>query len=497
MEYRTNEEMHIPAEYASRAEEYHTPAKETFEGSTKENEDSGKTSLFQKLSRIGYLVAASVAAVSIAQAAAPATAGTTVSDTTVSSPSRQIDFYKLDRWGSANGGVIPVNKGQWELMNLQGEIVSEKIYSKLCSNPNKDGYSMFFSYSDKCYYVLNNQGEEVFALDAGDWYKNAHNDTALITDDNIIYISFEHEYVGYWTIDGEPIYEATAGEGESIYASTPFRDGVAMVCWKYKKNKNVQELYMFSEDGTLTEVAGWESNRQTYEWRGDNYADGYILCYKKNGSRRVCLYNVETGEATPFIDTRNVNNDYLSSYEESRRYLSVYSMNNALVFGYRDRSMGLSAQSHRGTENSGLYLDHYGTYACLSASRSLTHFQEKGSVLFDFRAANSETESLNRVIAIYDHIQLDDFHYLCAKEGDDYFYIDYSGEVVSDTYAFATCFNDDGYAMVMDADGNAYLINDSFEKLDTITGCTAIESCGQAFVCMIDDRETLYVPAGY
>jgi hypothetical protein len=481
MEYRTNEEMYIPAEYASRAKEYHTPAKETFVGTTKEKEKSGKTSLFQKTRKMGYLVVAAVATVTIAQAAAPAAAST----------GRQVDFSQISQWGAANGGVMPVEvSGGWGLMDLQGEMVCEPKFDEFYSNPNKDGYSVFFSRTDKSYYVLNNRGEEVFVLEAGEWYRNSREDTALVTDDNIIYISYGTEYVGYWTIDGELIYEATAGEGESISYSTPFHDGVAMVCWNDNNINSGQQLYMLSADGTLTEVADWENKKQTYVWRGDNYADGYILCHK-SAFDEICLYNVENGELTPVINENNVYDDFLSAYERSGLQIDVYSMNNTWI----DEMVGVSTSfiSQR-SRSTGWYLDHYETYACIKGT---TTGSNRGSVLFDYNDANSETESLDRVIAVYDDIQLDDFPYLRANEGDDYFYIDYSGAVVSDTYAFATSFNDEGYAMVMDADGNAYLLNDSFEKLDTISGCTAIENCGQAFVCMIDDRETLYVPAGY
>ncbi len=49
--------------------------------------------------------------------------------------------------------------------------------------------------------------------------------------------------------------------------------------------------------------------------------------------------------------------------------------------------------------------------------------------------------------------------------------------------------------MVIEADGNAYLIDENFTKVDRIEDVTAVEPCGEAFVCGNDGKEMLYVPA--
>lgn len=49
--------------------------------------------------------------------------------------------------------------------------------------------------------------------------------------------------------------------------------------------------------------------------------------------------------------------------------------------------------------------------------------------------------------------------------------------------------------MVIEADGNAYLIDENFAKVDRIEDVTAVEPYGEAFVCGNDGKEMLYVPA--
>lgn len=91
------------------------------------------------------------------------------------------------------------------------------------------------------------------------------------------------------------------------------------------------------------------------------------------------------------------------------------------------------------------------------------------SVLVDFEKGN--------VVAEYEHIELEDAEYLLVRDEDKYFYIDYSGDVVSVTYDMATGFNDNGYAAVM-KDGKAYVVDVDFKEVMKIENAESIGMSG-------------------
>ena len=78
-------------------------------------------------------------------------------------------------------------------------------------------------------------------------------------------------------------------------------------------------------------------------------------------------------------------------------------------------------------------------------------------------------------IAVYDDILFDDYQYIPVKDGDEWKYIDYAGNVVSDSYERATIFNDDGYALVIEEDRMAYIVDNKFRKLQEIPTVTSAE----------------------
>lgn len=92
----------------------------------------------------------------------------------------------------------------------------------------------------------------------------------------------------------------------------------------------------------------------------------------------------------------------------------------------------------------------------------------------DFATKDAENGLIDKYIAAYDVICPDDFKYLSVKDGDKYFYIDYAGNIVSDNYYDTTKFNEDGYAMVMEKEGTAYVINDRFEKVETLDDVSSV-----------------------
>ena len=493
------EEQHVLAkEYFSVAEEYHDPAKEYFiEENREEANDITKKNhryIAKKLRQMGYLVAASIAVVTVSQTIEPTISQDNgkqdavienssgdifidvpgfkeddgsediikneIPDQSIEYPvSEYLVVTSLEDRSTANGGVfLAKENGLWGLMNFSGEWLCEPKYNSVDWHaPNDSGYSVVDN--DGIYYVLDSSGKEIFVWDEGA-------EEVEITDNNIIFVEqygeFENDILAkasYWRVDGTKIYEVTS-MGADIFAPTAFNDGIAVINMSSETEWDIP--HMLLEDGTLQKIQNSEGN-SPYFWVSESpYADG---CYVGQSAEGWSLVEVATGNGMGAFWPDYVVNKYVPEFEYTDTYFTSYYEN-------------------------GQNLYNYGTYGCISAENG----EEEVYILFDFRDANGDEYNLDRVIAVYDMIQIDDFPYLLAKQDGFYFYINWDGEIVSEKYTDATAFNEDGYAMIMPEEGTAYLINDRFEKLDSIDYVFEVGRCGDAFEMNQLGEDVIYVP---
>ena len=91
-------------------------------------------------------------------------------------------------------------------------------------------------------------------------------------------------------------------------------------------------------------------------------------------------------------------------------------------------------------------------------------------------------------IVEYDEIYMDDFEYLVVRDGREWKYIDFSGNVVSGSYVQATSFNDEGYAFVIDEQNMGYVIDSNFKKLKEIPNLKSASDMRDMFYieCEVD-----------
>jgi len=508
---KVSEEYHKPTkEFFSAAEEYHSPAKEYFindgiEQAADKTKKKKSAGLMKKVRQMGYLVAASVAVVTVAQTVEPTitqnnqmqdempTDDVTHSgdiainvpglggDSTIKDPVDNVaeseaieenseellegylDVSSVENFSSANCGIMLVKEdGLWGAWSLSGEVLCEPKYNgeNWCA-PNDEGFSVVSN--DGIYYILDSRGKEIFS-----WDEPA--EKVRITEHNIIYIRQYGEQASdgigrayYFNVDGTLLYEAVDRIGD-IFEPMPFNDGVAMINMAIE-NDQWESPYMLYENGSLRKVLDSDGNEPYYWIWGGAYTDGYYLGHSGEG---LSLVDVDTGKGITPIWLSEIVNQYVPDFSYEDTYLKGYYEN-------------------------GQYLFNYHTYACLEAVNG----EETVNILFDFRDGNWESYSVNRVIAIYDEIIMDDFKYLLAIEDDAYFYVDWNGNVISKTYVDATAFNEDGYAMIIEESGTAYLINEQFEKLDTIENVTSVGNAGDAFGMTYEEKTVIYVPDAF
>ncbi len=110
------------------------------------------------------------------------------------------------------------------------------------------------------------------------------------------------------------------------------------------------------------------------------------------------------------------------------------------------------------------YTSVYGTYTLMTVNS----FDDEDRVyLIDFRDAN-EDGTISEFGQAYDAIDLDDTIYLRAKDGDNYYYIDWDGNRVSGPYKDASLFTQEGYAAVSNEEGIVQIVDKNFHVVDTI-----------------------------
>ena len=117
-------------------------------------------------------------------------------------------------------------------------------------------------------------------------------------------------------------------------------------------------------------------------------------------------------------------------------------------------------------------------------------------ILLDFSKATVNKESVctnldDIVIAEHDYIGLSESGYYLASDNDDWFYIDHTGKKVAD-YKDCSAFYR-GYALVIDDDNLAYLIDSNFKKVSEGYPATSVHRTVGSLVIVNGDQQTYFV----
>lgn len=312
-----------------------------------------------------------------------------------------LDISQYDSVSAVHGGVFFIEKdGLRGLMNTKGKVLCEPKYNgKSWSSANEDGYSVVSH--DDIYYVLDKNGKEVFV-----WTEPAIN--VQVTEDNIIcvnqdwgYIEGEPCKVSYWNIDGTKIGEFEGCEGY------PFNDGIAIV-------DNDGTIQLLSKDGTLDTADNY--------FRGmSEYADGYCLGFEPEMGYR--LIECATGKL----------GGAFWGDEFAMQVTDLTTVEDCIIMEYYKNGMNICQ---------------YNGFGVMEA----TDGTKVKYILVDYMRKDANYK-LSEAIAIHDEIKFDNFKYLYARDGKKVFYIDYTGNVVSDIFIEGTAFNNSGYVMIMKEDG--------------------------------------------
>ena len=119
------------------------------------------------------------------------------------------------------------------------------------------------------------------------------------------------------------------------------------------------------------------------------------------------------------------------------------------------------------------------------SSRDLTDFG--GQKYYDYSVTNLK----DIIVAQYEYIRMSPDGYYLAGTEDDWFYIDKTGVVVAD---FKDCSDfRNGYALIIEEDGLAYLVDKEFNKLTAGQPATSVHAMGDALVIVNGEEKTFLV----
>ena len=416
-----------------------------------------------KIRKMVYLLTSAVAAVTVAQAAIPEKIMT------------MIPVGQYREVGYSNGGVIPVKDGKgWHLLNMEGGRLHDMGGDgRLVSHPNEEGRAVFLKNPDKLY-VTDDRGNEIWEYSDGELFdlETGHWSAAYVTDENMIltslkdtvYSAFLDEEGDMLMPDQEPLY---------LYACAEFSEGYGLYL-----DKERETIYRLDTKGNSEPVCQSPKIAAIVS----PYADDSFV-YIDNLNWTYIHYDVSTGESRRFD---SIDYDQISAYTG----IPVSAHKNDPRFLIQPTGYGY-LMDLKGYYQNGATLHHKGTYVCVSYKIQGTQDNEHMDVLFDL--ARMSDENPMGIVAWYDEIWFDNSPYLLACQDGEYFFIDWEGNIVSKRYQKATTFTEQGYALAMDQDGWADVLDENLKQVDRIGDVTDLETQARGDILLVTCADEQFV----
>lgn len=378
-----------------------------------------------------------------------------------------IDWNEYESMGNACGGVIPVKKnGLWGAVNYEKEEIVPCAYSGFWRMPNFSGYFVLTD-DDGNYILFAPDGSKVYegpdeVVASGNFY--AVRSSSEFTEDLNVYWTGTVDYYDYAGnrvlstdyVDATSSHSPVAGayDGKTVVRRQSYTDRE-----NFELRTDIGILY---EDGTVVwETEPFQENIQVFSYPMGTPNHGYSV--ENNGA-------LESGWISLYADNHNyISGAYIDhvSYAEGR-----------LVQDYRDGGeWGTSVYD-------GARVSSYGS--------KMVWIMDGKHILVDLALADGmgyEGTDLGIFQAAYDYIELDMENYWLVQKGTQWGYIDHEGKELA-LYEDASAFSH-GYAVVIE-NGNAYLINESFEKIEEYGAADRVSCYGELLGIEKDNVLSLY-----
>ena len=439
-----------------------------------------------------------------------------------------VDAY--ESYGNAYGGSIPVKKdGLWGAVNYDNEVIVPFEYDGFYAAGDKLGNFILYNsttteqtydlselglgsntvaYETREYFLFDNQGNILYQ--GGDEVRASGGMYITLTENDADFA----KRITYYDLDGtELVSELCEYDNVKING---FYDGISNFYSSYGTdiyvNMSGNDGLGPFEDDVIPRIATVDL-QGNLTWREDPYY--YIWWDMINASIEASMARAAresslasgnaTGDASFFGRTplSTMNHGYYvtgSEYLESG-YISAYNTegdNIANIF-YFSLSVGdnntILNNSRTFNENNfyrGYFVDGATFY---NYGSNMVFVVDGKNILVDFsRNSNpgNETEDLNMsevVTAVYDYISMADEEYWLVQSGDRWGYIDHDGNeaaMFDDAGSFSN-----GHAIVLE-DGEAWLIDTDFNKLENLGAADSVSTMGELFSVTVGDEKHIY-----
>lgn len=409
------------------------------------------------------------------------------------------ELFVLDEtyesYGYAYGGIIPVKKdGLWGAVDYDDQVIVPCEYDGFQAADKLGNFVL--SYTDPTeYFLFDNQGNLLYqgedkVIASGGMYITLHDkgDTADIEYhrlDGTVLVSHELDILDAKInsfYEGISNFYSQLGTDVSVTASASEamgpREGDVAPCigtvdlqgnlsltedpyyyiwWDYV-NKKIAMAAQSAGGSAISSDMFYGTklistmNHGYYVTRSDYFETSYLKVYDAEGNQVAsidfCFIDVDESGMVNIGNTYNSSNQYRGFYVD------------------------------------GGYLWNYGPH--------MVFIVDGKDVLVDFAKYTGGEDIVNSdeiVTAVYDYIAMADEKYWLVQSGDRWGYIDHDGNEMAmfeDTGGFV-----EGYALVIE-DGEVWLINEDFEKLESLGQADSVSAMGELYSVTVGEEMHIY-----
>lgn len=403
-----------------------------------------------------------------------------------------LDASTVDIIGGNGGVIVTVEGGSYGAINYQKKELVPHTYNGCALYPTDEGY----------FALTNSSGVHVFDAEGQKILQISGNYGSLFVSEGVVIYTANRAVIMYDIETGE----TNRLDAEYVYrplTSTQLQDGKFYVwCYDYG-DEEYEGFWSVNRDGNV------QVNKDT-TWGFLDYvnlpndfdgmrilaqSDGYIPLVGGVYSFVFGLIDADSGktvwtESYITFDEYYEDEDYADYAELSGDYtpdtaFSASYIEDTYINGYfRDGLLCFSKgkQMVYGDSQKGIcYL--------LDFSNAKTTSARKGSN----RPAGRVTNLQKLILAEYNYIRLSDSGYYQAFDGENWFYLDESGKKVEQSFLNCGAFYN-GYAVVLDVDGMAYLIDTGFNKVSEGYPADRVYTA-EAIYCIVSGNQVTILTA--
>lgn len=369
---------------------------------------------------------------------------------------------------SCGGVVITKQDGMYGAVNYHGEVLVPNEYNYYVLAPNEQGYFVLGQMDDVgCIaHVFDAAGEEKLVIDDVDRLKSY--------EDKIIYTCWKYDYEADKECGSVTLYDmskvAVVFQEETTWDTDEPGGFIPTITetGEFWYTNLFGSIHRIVVDATGTgEAKVVQEFDVDYEYIWSVFSDGFAMANGVVEADRGMLTNENRTEIYNYDPYAIWNSEFYSESFAERQYF-----------------------------DNGLYKYNKGKLFVISHEDAVEDKTYYHLVNMEKAVCNENNWVLNYeevVVATYDYIQLSGSPYYLAGNDGKYFYIDANGQIVHDSFLdYSTFYN--GYAMIIDVDGCAYMIDEDFNKVAGGYEADGVSTIGGIF-CVEKDGEVLYLAA--